>query len=123
MLRNVVLALSLLINGVVGYVYYFPATGTGPKMSCDEARNDAANKAATETFARENGGSLAKTHEFLTSSDYKLRNIDNDGGGLTFVYIATSYSSTCGLHLPGIDGSIVRVLTDSQAEPLVKTVF
>ncbi|CAN7652927.1 hypothetical protein [Rhizobium sp. LjRoot254] len=123
MLRNVVLALSLLMNGVVGYAYYFPAIGTGPKMSCDEARSDAENKAATEAFARENGGSLAKTHEFLKNSDYKLRNIGDAGDGLTFVYVATHYSSTCGFHLPGIDGSIVRILTDSQVEPLVKKVF
>ena len=50
MLRNVVFALSLLMNGVIGYAYYFPAIGTGPKMSCDEARSDAENKVATEAL-------------------------------------------------------------------------
>jgi hypothetical protein len=123
MLKNALLALSLLINGAVAYLYYFPKVDSGPRMSCEQARRDAENKLATDAFARANGGSFAKTHAFLVNSGYGLRNVDDEGGSLTFVYVATSYSASCGIHLPGFGGGIVRVGTDAKAGSLITRIF
>lgn len=60
-------------------------------MSCKEARSEVLNKQATVAFALENNGSFVTTHEFLQASDYRLRNIANIDGRVTFVYVANSY--------------------------------
>lgn len=122
MIKNIVLALSLLINGLVFRAIYYPPTNSGERMTCDEARSSGANATATAAFAERNSRSLIKTHQFLKNSDYDLRNIGEVDGQLTFVYTANFYPSTCGVHLPGIDGSIVRVRTDGTSAPLVKAV-
>jgi hypothetical protein len=126
MLKNSLLVLSLLINSLAlyaAYLFYFPPATRMAKMTCQEARSESDSKIAIEIFARKNGGSFAKTHEFLWYSGFYLRNIVDRGDTTIFVYVATSYSSACGLHLPGIDGTIVRVETDISASPSVKTVF
>jgi hypothetical protein len=123
MLKNFLLALSLLINGIVAYGLWFQPTSSGERMTCDEARSDAKNKTATAAFAQRNGESLAKTHQFLTNSDYLLRNIDDQQDTLTLIYVADFFPSTCGIHMPGFDGGIVRVRTNDVSAPLVKQVY
>ncbi len=120
MLKNGALALSLLLNGAL--IFWFaalPARPSGIRMTCEQARSDVLNKQATIDFALQNNGSLAATHSFLWASDYRLRNVANTNGQVIFVYIATTYPQTCGFHLPGIYGSIVRVRTDVPARPSV----
>jgi hypothetical protein len=126
MLKNSLLLVSLLINSLalyVAYVFYFPPTTYAEKMTCREARSEPDSKTATEAFAKRNVGSFAKTHEFLRNSGFYLRNIADGDDTIIFVYIATSYSSACGPHLPGVDGTIVRVETDISAKPSVKAVY
>lgn len=115
MFKNAVLALSILLNCIIAYLVFAPSIGPAGanKMSCAEARNDIASKEAISAYGKTHGGSLAKVHEFLTNSDYQLRNIDESNGTLSFVYTSSAfYPSACGLHLPGLDGGIVRVDTD-----------
>jgi hypothetical protein len=123
MLKNIILAVSLAINAFALFVFLNPVSYPSPKMSCEQARSELLNKQATWTFARENDGSFFKTHQFLRASDYKLRNIAMADGSTVFVYTADTYPSTCGWHMPGIDGSIVRVKTDLTAEPRIIDVY
>jgi hypothetical protein len=122
MLRNLLLLLSLSVNAAIAYVFYHPTT-TGARMTCEQARSDIENKRATEAFAAANNRSVSLTHAFLSNSGFQLRNIDDAGGNLTCIYVVTSYSATCGLHLPGADGGIVRVRTSSSAALSVEAVF
>ena len=105
-----------MLNGVIAYNFFTPRQSNAVKMTCDEAHSEILNKQATFKFSSENNGSLALTHDFLRASDYSLRNIGISDDQVTFVYTATSHPSTCGHHLPGIDGSIVRVHTNMKAD-------
>lgn len=116
MLKNLLLACSLLLNGIIAYSLFTPARTNAAKMTCEEARSEILNKQATLKFSSENNRSLVRTHEYLWASDYTLRNIGFSDGQATFVYTAEWYPKTCGFHLPGIDGSIVRVLTNIEAD-------
>lgn len=132
MFKNIVLVVSLLINAAIAYVIFSPPTSSEPKMSCKEARNERLNKAATLAFTHENNNSFEKTHEFLRNSGYSIRNVGmtTDGyslrnlgtaseGVVSFIYTAHGYRKTCGIHLPGFDGTIVRVHTNIQFEPQI----
>lgn len=122
MIKNILLAVSLIANAAVLYIVFNPPRFPDPKMTCDQSRNEALNKKATSDFAHDNGASFFKVHEYLRSSDYQLRNVATEGGSTTFVYTANTYPSTCGSLLPGIDGTIVRVKTDLAVEPNVVAV-
>ncbi|MEM6676986.1 MAG: hypothetical protein AAF675_03845 [Pseudomonadota bacterium] len=114
------LGLSLALNAALALPYLLADRASGgPRMSCAEATNEVANKAATRRFAAANGDDLAATHAFLRASDYRLRNLHQDGDQTVFVYIARHYPQTCGHNLPGIDGSIVRLRTDMAEAPRV----
>jgi hypothetical protein len=120
-----ILAISLFFNAVTGLVWYVWAGPdfSGPKMSCREALDEIADKQATRTFAGQHGNSLAETHAFLRASGFHLRNIDAGDQRLTFVYIADNYREVCGrFAFPGIDTSIVRVVTNVQSAPEVISV-
>ena len=119
MIKNIALGLSLLANLVVAYFVFGPRTTSPVKMTCAEARSEDLSKSATSAFAQAHAYSLFKTHEFLRNSDYELRNIAILDGMTSFIYTANFYPSTCGIHLPGVDGGIVRVRTNLQVEPLV----
>ena len=112
MIKYIVLAVSLFLNAVFAFALYVPDRNNGPKMTCEESRNEKLNKLATRNFAIEREGSFDDTHRFLLASDYKMRNVSQSSGMLTFVYVASHYRNTCGFHLPGIDTSIVRVRVD-----------
>jgi len=122
MLKHAALALSLFLNGVLILWFVIPPKPSGIRMTCEEARSEVLNKQATVSFALQNNGSLAATHDFLRASDFGLRNIANIDGQVYFVYVAKSYPQTCGFHLPAIDGSIVRVRTDLSVLPSVTSV-
>ena len=119
MLKNSVLVASLLLNGIAGYWLLLPTKSNAVRMSCAEATSETLNKKATLKYARENNNSLSKTQDFLRASDYKLRNITIKNGQVGFVYTAKSYPQSCGLRIPGIDGSIVRIKTDLTAIPTI----
>lgn len=123
MLRNIVLIVSLAVNALAIYVVFNPSQSSGPKMTCEQARNDFKNKQAAANFSLQNGDSLYKLHEYLYSSDFRLRNVSINGTSAAFVYIAEIYPSTCGTLIRGIDGSIIRVKTDLVAEPRVVSVY
>ncbi|MEM0949742.1 MAG: hypothetical protein AAGK37_20255 [Pseudomonadota bacterium] len=112
MIQYAALGLSLLLNAIFAIGLYLPDRNSGPKMTCVEATNDGLNKRATQAFIDASEGSFDATHRFLRASDYELRDISREIGMPTFVYVARHYRNTCGLHLPGIDGSIVRVGVD-----------
>ncbi|MFN7091546.1 MAG: hypothetical protein ACK4P4_13410 [Allorhizobium sp.] len=120
MFKNAVLALSILLNCVIAYVVFaFPIGSTSEdKISCADARNEIGSKEAVMAYAEKQGGSLAKVHGLLTNSDYQLTNIDISNGTVSFVYTSSAfYPSACGLHLPGLDGGIVRVDTNIAGTP------
>jgi hypothetical protein len=119
MFKNIALAVSLLLNGIVAYWAFFPTQSNAARMTCAEASSETLNKQATLKFSIENSGSLAATHDFLRASDYGLRNIASVNGQLTFVYTAKSYPQSCGFHLPGLDGNIVRIRTDLLVPPTI----
>jgi len=121
--KNIVLSLSLISNGLVAYFILNPATTLAVKMTCDQVRNEGANKAATLAFALANGGSLSKTHDFLRNSDFYLRNIHIADGKSTFVYTASNYPSTCGFYGPVVDGGIVRIGTNLGNDPLIAGIW
>ncbi|SIQ58007.1 hypothetical protein SAMN05880561_103612 [Rhizobium sp. RU33A] len=126
MFKNAVLTLSILMNCAIAYLVIAPSIGPAgaDKMSCAEARNEIASKEAISAYGKTHGGSLAKVHEFLTNSDYQLRNIDVSNGTVSFVYTSSAfYPSACSLHLPGLDGGIVRVDTDIDGTPSVRQVW
>jgi hypothetical protein len=118
LIKNLLLAFSIVGNAVAVYVFLNPETLPGPRMTCEEARSDHLNKQATATFASDNDMSLSKVHAFLRASGYQLRNIDAG----TYVYTTRDYRSACGISLPGIDGSILRVRTDVSADSAVLSV-
>jgi hypothetical protein len=122
-MKNVILALSLLLNAFVLYVLFNPPPISGPKMSCDQATNETLNKQVTSEFSATHDGSLAETHAYLRASDYNLRNIHFSDGSATFVYTASYYPSSCGWYLTGIDGTIVRLKTDLSADPKIMDVY
>ncbi len=120
MFKNFVLISSLLLNALAAYSIFSSPTSDGPKMSCEQARDEGLNKEVTQAFAKGNNNSFAKTHRYLRNSDYSIRNIWTSAeGAVTFVYTAHSYPKTCGLHFPSINGSIVRVLTNVSADPQI----
>lgn len=119
MLKHVALALSLLLNCVLIFLFVVPSKPDGMRMTCKQAQSEVLNKQATVDFALKNNGSFVATHDFLQASDYRLRNIANIDDKVTFIYVAKSYPQTCGFHLPVIDGTIVRVQTDSSVLPSV----
>jgi hypothetical protein len=126
MFKNAVLALSILLNCVFAYGLFAFSIGStsADKMSCAEARSQTASKEAVIAYAVKHGGSLVKVHDLLTNSDYRLRNIDVSNGTVSFVYTSSAfYPSACGLHLPGLDGGLVRVNTDIDGNPSVRQVW
>ncbi|MEM7176670.1 MAG: hypothetical protein AAF503_03100 [Pseudomonadota bacterium] len=112
MIKYVALVLSLLLNAMFAMALYLPDRDSGPRMTCEEASNEELNKLTTRAFINTSKGSFDATHRFLRASDYELRNISRENGMATFVYVARHFRNTCGIHLPGIDGSIVRVRVD-----------
>ena len=125
MFRNVILAISLLINCLLVYIMFLPASTARnvDRMTCQQARSEIDNKRAVSAYADSHGSSLSKVHNFLVNSDYALRNVAVQGGNVTFVYTASFYPSTCGLHLPGVDVSIVRVETEIATDPRIQRVW
>ncbi|EBA11444.1 hypothetical protein RCCS2_02258 [Roseobacter sp. CCS2] len=81
-------------------------------MTCEEARSEILNKQATIDFASNKNGSIIMLHDFLDASDYTLRSMTSSDEQITLVYVANTYPKTCGIHLPGFDGNIIRVQTD-----------
>jgi hypothetical protein len=123
---NIILVVSLIANCLFAYIMFQPvnAATNAVRMTCSQARSDVENKRAVIEFADRNGSSFSKTHEFLRNSDYELRNISIDDGRVVFVYTSSIlYTSTCGIHLPGTDGGIVRVGTDLAADPAIRSVW
>lgn len=126
MFRNAILAASLLANFLLVYIMFQPAGGTtnSTRMTCEQARSGIGSKKAVSEYADRNGLSFSKVHLFLTDSDYELRNITVQDGTVTFVYTSAAfYPSTCGIHLPGIDGGILRIATEITADPKVLSVW
>ena len=125
MIKTIVLFASLILNGLFTYDVFLPANDatTVDRMTCEQARSDDQNKIAVDAYAEGSGFSLSKVHEYLSVSDYALRNIAVKEGKVTFVYTSSVfYPSACGIHLPGIDGGIVRVETDISSDPKVVAV-
>lgn len=120
-MKNTALVLSLIVNALAAAIFFNPVRLPGPKMTCFEARSEIHNKQAARDFLAL-GNDFWKLQAFLRASDYQLRNI-NFEGGVTFVYTATRYPSACGWHLPGVDGTIIRVQTDLTTEPKVTGVY
>lgn len=126
MVWKVVLALSVLANCVLAYIMFQPAAAAtvSDRMTCAQARSDIENKKAVSEYVEGHSGSFPKAHEFLRNSDYELRTLSDRDGKLTFVYASTAfYPSTCGIHVPGIDGGIVRIDTDVDAAPKIRSVW
>jgi hypothetical protein len=124
--RNVVLAMSVLANCALAYILFQPvnAATVSDRLTCEQARNDSENKKAVSEYAEGHSWSFSKTHEFLRNSDYELRNVSARDGKLTFVYASSAfYPSTCGIHVPGIDGGIVRIDTEVVVDPRVRSVW
>lgn len=124
MFKKVILAVSLLANCLTAYVIFQPASAAtiSDRMTCDQARSEVENKKAVSAYSK--GRDLAKVHGFLRNSDYALRNVSIRDGKVAFVYTSQAfYPSSCGLHLPGIDGGIVRIETDIAAAPHVVSVW
>lgn len=115
-----VLALSLLANIFVVFYLTFPTAQPWPRLSCQDAGNEKLNKVKTLAFARENMNSWAKTDGFLRNSGYILRNIEAIDGGVVLVYVSDGYQRYCISSAFRVDTSIVRLLTDLKADPLVR---
>jgi hypothetical protein len=125
MFRNLFLLASLLANCLLVYIISQPmrAVTDSNRMTCEQARSEIDNKKAVGAYAEANSSSLSKVHSFLTNSDYRLRNIAVSEGKMVFVYTSSAlYPSSCGVHVPGFDGGIVRLDTDIAADPKVVTV-
>jgi hypothetical protein len=100
------------------------AATNSDRMTCEQARSDVANKVAVRAYAQSNGASFSKVHAFLRNSDYELRNVSSDDGKLAFVYTSSAfYPSACGVGLPGTDGGIVRVETEIDRDPKIRSVW
>jgi hypothetical protein len=125
MFKNLFLLASLLANCLLVYIILQPmrAVTHSDRMTCEQARSEIENKKAVDAYAEANSSSLNMVHSFLTNSDYQLRNIDVSEGKITFVYTSSAfYPSSCGVHVPGFDGGIVRLETDIVDDPKVVTV-
>ncbi|OJF98174.1 hypothetical protein AX761_12485 [Rhizobium sp. 58] len=120
------MAVSFLANCLLAYIMFQPvsaATGSD-RMTCEQARSDADNKRAVSEYADRHNASFSKVHEFLRNSDYELRNVAVLDGKVAFVYTSSAfYPSTCGIHVPGIDGGIVRVETEVATDPRIRLVW
>lgn len=126
MLRNVVLAMSVLANCLLVYMAFQPVNPAtfSDRMTCAQARSETENKKAVSDYVEGHGWSFSKAHEFLRNSDYELSNVSASDGKLTFVYVSSAfYPSTCGIHVPGIDGGIVRIDTEVVVDPRVRLVW
>lgn len=126
MVRNVVLAMSVLANCLLAYIMFQPVhTSThSDRMTCAQARSDTDNKKAVSDYVKGHSWSFSKAHDFLRNSDYELTNLSAVDGKLTFVYVSSAfYPSTCGIHVPGIDGGIVRIDTEVVVDPRVRLVW
>jgi hypothetical protein len=126
LVQNIVLAISLIANCLVTYIVFQPvnaATGSD-RMTCRQARSDIENKRAVSAYADSHSASLTKVHEFLRNSDYELRNVSFRDNSVAFVYTSSAfYPSACGIHVPGIDGGIVRIETDIITDPKIRLVW
>lgn len=92
-------------------------------MTCAQARNEKDNKGAVRSYAAREKVTISEVHEYLRNSDYELTNIEAADGSLTFTYRSSGfYPSTCGIHLPGIDGGIVHVETDMAIDHTILSV-
>jgi hypothetical protein len=93
-------------------------------MTCEQARSETENKKAVSEYADAHSASFSKAHEFLRNSDYELRTVSVQDGKLTFVYTSSAfYPSTCGIHVPGIDGGIVCIDTEVVVDPRIRSVW
>jgi hypothetical protein len=122
MFRNLFLLASLSANCLLVYIMFQPvgAVTHSVRMTCEQARSEIENKRAVSAYAEANSFSLLKVHAFLRNSDYRLRNISAHAGKVLFIYTSSAfYPSSCGVHVPGVDGGIVRIETDIAADPKV----
>jgi hypothetical protein len=125
MFRNLFLLASLSANFFLGYIMFQPvgAVTHAEGMTCEQATSEIENKLAVSAYAEANSFSLLKVHAFLRNSDYRLRNIAVNAGKVVFIYTSSAfYPSSCGVHMPGVDGGIVRLETDIAADPKVMKV-
>ncbi len=126
MFKNVILAVSLLANCLLAYIIFKPvrAATSSDRMTCEQARSDTDNKRAVSKYADDHSASFSKVHEFLRNSDYELKNVAVGDGKVAFVYTSSAfYPSTCGIHVPGIDGGIVRIETEIATDPKIRLVW
>ena len=90
-------------------------------MTCREAMDVQRAKAAAMAFAQAHGGSLFRTHAFMTASGYALQGMTVFGGRAYFSYRPDPL--TPDPPWAPIEGMyLVRLMTDLDADPLVVAV-